>query len=475
MALMVSPISALLSLLTVLALPSNDLLDYVPTAAYWRLQQVNPTPAAMAAELAETSDAAAAAFIDEISNPDPQTRSQARRNLAGLGRKALPLLRAAMEGGDPETMATSRELIAQISAQSKPKAIRRLMAIRALGESGDAGALAVLAPLLKSTEPFEAEYAAAAMSALRRRRPPDRPSAAAADRAADAWHIPADCCVVWQTEAHGGHPVSLASLFAQELANQPQVMDQVTSQLIHAAETIGNARLQTVTVGISGQAAFPLGFLVMVLRGQYDSSAVGRALQARRFPMHVADGLSVYGQADSWFFMPGDDRLVVMIGPRPDALDSIVAAVMEGKNDLHDSPDLAPMLKAASAAQPIWGVGKVTQSYRTLVPMLAPFDTVAVEGGVRDHMLHVKFTAAGSDALGAMASVNSFKAEFAPILAQARSALEGQAMYDPLLKALESVHCESSGGTALITLQMPPSLGDAMLQAAGAAPAATQP
>jgi hypothetical protein len=478
MMLMASPISALLSLLAVLALPSNDLLDYVPAATYWRLNKVEPTTAAMALELAEASDATAAGLIDKLSDPDPQIRLQAKRNLARLGRKALPLLREAINGGDPETAAVAHELIAKIGDQSRPKSIRRLMAIRALGEGGDAAAVAVLEPLLKSTEPFEAEYAAAAIALLHHQIPAARASAAAADRMADAWHLPADCSLVWQTEAHGGHPVSLVPLLAQEMggaANGPaqRVMDDAIAELIHAAEAVGNVRLQSITVGLSGQIAPQTGFVVMVLRGQYDSVAFDQVLQDRHTPVRAAGGMKVYGNADIWFFMPGDDRLVVIIGPGPHILDSIIASVMNGKNDLHDSPDLSPMLKAVDATQPTWAVAKVSPSYKILLPVLAPFDTLSLGSRVQDGMLHVTVSAAGSDPAGAAASVNSFSADCSQVLSQARNNLQGQSMYAPLLKVLESIHCQADGGTATIALEMPPSLGDAMLEAAG--PAAQQP
>ena len=125
----------------------NDLLDYVQAKAYWQLKGVPVTAAAMTGELA------------------PPKAEGAKEAAAG-----------------PQTAA-------------KAAVVRRLMAIRTLGELKDAQALAVLQPLLKSTALFEAEYAQQAIAAIEGK-PFARPRTAAKQMAQDPWLLPADCGIV---------------------------------------------------------------------------------------------------------------------------------------------------------------------------------------------------------------------------------------------------------------------------------------
>src|SRR5580700_10391888 len=111
---------------------SNDLLDYVPTNAYWQSKQVQITLDTMTAELVEPAAPDVSSLIDDLSNPDPQVRSSAGKKLIAMGRKIIPQLWGAVNNGDPETSNQARQLIGQIDVASKPMLIRRLMAIRAL-------------------------------------------------------------------------------------------------------------------------------------------------------------------------------------------------------------------------------------------------------------------------------------------------------------------------------------------------------
>jgi hypothetical protein len=466
------PVIYALGLLAMLAVPSNDLLDYIPTAHYWHTKQVDVTVPAMAAELTDAAPAGVSDLIDQLSSLDPQARLAARKSLIGMGPKVLPSLRQALATGDPETAAAARELIRQISAQSKPASVRRLMAIRALGESGDPTALAILQPLLVSTAPFEAEYAAAAIAALRHQ-PTTRPALALADRAADAWHLPADCCMVWQSAAPSGHPINLDALIAQDMAmtnrQRDQVVDDLYNPLIEAAETVGNVRIQSVTAGLTGQLSPHSGYLIFVLRGQYDSQALIQTLLSHQAQVagHNVDGVDVFSQNNSepWLFMPSDQQLVVVAGPGEVPIESIVAAVTQGKGDLHSSPDLSPVLASTDMSQRLWGMAKVTDSYRQYMPILAPFDTIVMSSTRQGKMVDVKVSAAGNDPDGAKASVGTFNGGLSMALAQLRPELILSPLGRPVLKMLESIHCAGDGGNATATMEMPSSLLEAVLSA----------
>jgi len=482
-----APLVSILGMLLLFAAPSNDLLDYLPTQSYWESKHVEVSVQSMAAELADAPGADAASLIDQLSNPDPQLRNDARKKLAQLGRKAIAPLREAQDMGDPQTVNAAKELIAQIITESQPAAVRRLMAIRALGESGDPAAVAVLTPLLKSTELFEADYAATAIATLHHEAW-SRPPAAAAECAADAWRFPGDCAVVVQATNYRFHPLSLSALVAQEMimSNRPRqvVLDEYNSRVLAIAEVLGNVRLQALTIGVAGHVSIDSGYLAIVFRGQFDPLAMGRAIETQMPGMHetTMSGFRVYCppsspyMPDFSYVIPDEHRVVMILGPPRVLIDSVVAAVAAGKDDLHGSADLSPLLAAADMTQPLWGVAKVTPSFQAAAPILAPFDTLTLHSGIgQDQMLHVKLSASGNDPVGAKSSATTFNTGVADMLRELRPMLTVMPITRPLLRTLESIHCDADGGNANMTMQGPPSLLQAMLGSGSSAPPATGP
>jgi len=93
---------------------------------------------------------------------------------------------------------TVPEMKAQLApADAKGDPVRRLMAIRTLGELKKKGAIATLQPLLKSKTLFEAEYAAAAIAAIEGKKF-KRPGLSAKERMKDVYLLPAGCGEVGQ-------------------------------------------------------------------------------------------------------------------------------------------------------------------------------------------------------------------------------------------------------------------------------------
>jgi len=146
----------------------NDLLDYMPTAAYWKAKGVEITAERMAAELATEEPADAAKLVRDLGADDFATREAAMKKLRAMGPAAAPALEQAADNDDPEVKMRARQLLQKVAATggAQAKAVRRLMAVRALGKLKRPEGLAALRPLLASKEPFVADYARQAIAAV---------------------------------------------------------------------------------------------------------------------------------------------------------------------------------------------------------------------------------------------------------------------------------------------------------------------
>src|SRR5439155_26161916 len=150
---------SLVTLLTFLlgGVGGSGLLDYVPVEAYWEAKQVVVTPDVLLAELkpaAEPGDLGD--LIAQLGAADADSREYAAAKVRALGTSALPTLRKEAESDDIEIARRARSLISEINAAVKPATVRRLMAIRTLGERKERRALELLRPLVESKEPFVA-------------------------------------------------------------------------------------------------------------------------------------------------------------------------------------------------------------------------------------------------------------------------------------------------------------------------------
>src|SRR5262245_17036534 len=89
--------------LCLLNVGSNDLLDYLPTEAYWQEKKVAVSVETMAAELATKPGGDVKALIADLGSPDAATRDAAVEKIREVGGvSALPALTEAAESPDAE-------------------------------------------------------------------------------------------------------------------------------------------------------------------------------------------------------------------------------------------------------------------------------------------------------------------------------------------------------------------------------------
>lgn len=381
----------------------NDLLDYMPTDAYWRIKGVAVTVERMVAELAT----------------------------------------------------------GETGERAEAKAVRRLMALRTLGELKKAEALPALRPLLESKGLFVADYARQAIAAIEGK-PSARPRPTEADLWKDLCLLPARCGIVAQARPPAGGPVAFekalkdaASMLPPEL-DRGAALDEWTKTLLAVAERVGNVRLDCVTFGVAENLGDRSGFFIAVGRGLYDAEALRAALRQSGATAIQSDGMDVlaFPMGNHLAFIPcSNDRLVYAVGPTEGEIPTkgLVAAIRRGGDQPSLSAEMLALIKPLDRSGPAWGAVRMSDAYRQM-PALVPFDTLTLtsrEG--EEGAVAVTLVGAGKDPAAVQAAADQVGRD----AAKTAAALRGFAAQMPLLKApaefLESIAVQAEEGRATLT------------------------
>jgi len=452
----------------------NDLLDFVQTRAYWGLQNVDVSVAAMKAQLAAPKADDVPALIKDLTGDDAAGSSAAAARIRAIGLPALPQLEkaAADAQGKPEQAGVIQKLIGQLYADPKGPAVRRLMAIRTLGELKKRDALPVLQPLLKSKALFEAEYARAAIAAIEGK-PFTRPGLPAKQRLKDVWMLPANCGVVAQMTMPPGKPVDFAealkgagAMFGGQAP--PNILPQLTAMLAAAAGRVGNVRLDAVTIGVADNVGKRRSFVVLVARGRYDGKALRELpLQVWRSKTETVDGVEVFKpMGDIALFLPSDDRLVLVGGPTPDgiglAVAQMIAAVKASKGGLAPARAMGKLVKTVDTTAPVWAAARISEAYRE-ASLLAPFDTITMVGKTARGADNFKLVAVGKDAEKVAAAVKELEGHIVKGRAETAREAQRMPMVKPYADFIGSIKAKADGAQATVTASMKGNSGFLMM------------
>lgn len=456
----------------------NDMLDYMQVKAYWQGKGVAVTAEAMQAELAPVSKDAIAGLVADLTGKDAAKRTAAAGKLASMGLAVLPQVEKAAEAaqGDPAVAGAIQDLIGKLYSSRLGGAVRRLMAIRALGELKARSALGVLKGLLTSKAPFEAEYAAAAIAAIEGKAY-KRGGVAVKTLAGDIWRLPANCGIVGQFTMVPGAPVDVAKLVkgVGQLPNNmtpEQVVTQGTAMLVMAAEMTGNIRFDSVTMGVADNVGNKTGFVVFIARGKYNSKAMKALISdmGRRVKSETVNGYEVIlPDNEVALIMPSDDILVFCAGSNRQALplEELTTAIKTGVGGLKPTSDIGKLIKTVDTTRPLWAAATITDAYRGEGgPMIAAFKTMTLVGKAVKGGQLLTVTGRGTDANAVTAAVNQFNGH----ITQGQAELERQIqrggpmsdMMKPMLEFLKSIKANAKGTSAGATATFK---GSAMMMA----------
>jgi len=453
---------------------SGELLDYIDTATYWQQQGVAEVSVeTIAAQLNdeppgpdELDEKQVAKLIDQLGSADFEAREAASAKLAAMGPPVVPHLEKAVKSDDAEVALRAEALLKRIQGtdmQGDPTRIRRLMAIRTLGELDDKTAIETLKPLLESTTPFEAHYALVALARINGTTV-ERAAPTREQLDADVAMLPAKVGIVAQQVGFSTEPVSLdkaiESITLPDGIDAAQIKRQVSSTVAKAGAVMGNLRLDAVTIGFAAEGNDAFG--AIVARGEYDVEAVNNALKANsRNATKIDDRVIYEPEVDAAMIALDKHRFMVVIGERDDENVSILSRIAKAdKGDIADNAALSKMIADVDKTGQLWAVAQLDENYK-ITPILQPFDTATLTGKSTDSGNTVlTLTAAGRDADQIATSVEMINGYIAQGLEQMKqlAATPMGPMVKPYQTMLESVEVKQAGTTMTITAEAP---GDA--------------
>ena len=391
----------------------------------------------------------------------------------GNATDVLDLVDAASYWKAQNVQMTADALAAEVkppaAAANRAAAVRRLMAIRALGELKDKAALPLLKPLLGEQAPFVADYARQAIATIEGA-PYRRQMPSAENLAADVALLPSGCSLVAQTSMAGGAPISYDALADILKAATPpggkaqdveRVRSEVTQALTQFTGTVGNFRIESVTMGVAGEFGPRAGFLVVIARGLYDADAAREAAQAvaKKEVEEVEDVGVIRPDSEVALAFPSNDRAILVAGPARESVDAalvqVLAALKTGKGGLDGDAGMKALLASVDRAKHLWAAAAMTDTYRQ-AELFAPFDTITLTadeaGGTMDFLL----VARGRDADAAAKAVGQFEAGRQDALKQMKANMpaEAKAMMGGIVEMIEGVKTAQDGAQVTVTASL---------------------
>ena len=422
----------------------QESLDLVDTQAYWQLKSVGVTAASMIEELggaaaaAEAADAAIPAtpatpavpaidydaLVSQLGAEAFAEREVAQKQLEAGGEAAMGALEKGVKSDDPEVSVRSRKAIDVIrkpvdepqmgqhrrdmprpdGPQAKP--LRRLMAIRTIGEMKYKEALPLLSKLTDSKATFEAEYAKRAIAAIEDKAY-EPPAVDAKLLEADVAAMPAGILGVMQSHTRPGkfnmrEMLGLAAGIGHGMPNPDEMLRQATSEMTYAFEQTGNVRVDAITASFGYSKGVEQDALMLVsVRGQFDLAAIRALAKGEGVIEKIGevDVLMIHEGEGIRLAMISDTHIVVTIHDRQfnPALAEIYAAFRDGKaGGIEKNEALSELVKTVDRKKDSWAAVVTTKEMRQL-PVLAAIGSLTMEMAVAEKGVDVLLKARGED------------------------------------------------------------------------------
>jgi len=436
----------------------NELVLYIPIEEYWKAKGVEVSVEAMRKELALPEPADIRPLLTQLASMDAAERKEAAEKILAHGPAAVYHLERASRSPDPAISNEARALLSRIRAEIRNNEIRRLMAIRTLGQLDDPAGADVLRPLVVSEEPFIARHARIALAAITDE-PYDMPGPADVVMDSDLWLLPADVGFVGQIRLAGGHPTGLDELLSQlppDLQIDPrEIRNRIISDALPVIERMGNVRLDALTFAISQNIGDNTGYVVLIGHGRFNAAAVSAVLREHLRPEQIQkeQDLDVFRpDGEVAVFFPSDNRAVLLAGPRhqPLPVAALVTAVQAGEGQLKQNQALCTIIQNVDRSQPLWAAVVIGDSYRQ-APVIRAFDSISLVGRRENGATILEARGVGSDEQTVRNAVEELKGHLQAAIARMEPMTQHVPIVQPYLDLFKSIQLATDGKTATMS------------------------
>jgi len=477
-----------------------DLLDMLVTDNYWQMQNVKVTAEQLERDAGPDQPVAGIdPLLKDLQSDAYATRSAAKAALEQMGPAIIPLLKPATESRDPEVAAVASELVKKFSARGEARKVRRLMAIRTLGERKEEAALPLLRGLTESKEMFVGEYARRSVAQI------EGKPYVAADMSKqfmqDMMLLPQDASLVLHAGRLGQRRMTVngaVESMVDAIKDNPNIagimgpgngkpldkketVAKVSDRLLALIERVGNVRLDGATIGFTDNKVGEeeVGWAIVTIRGQYDSKLMFETLRKmpdfehmKIVPAEKEGDVPMIGEEGGQMAMlfPDDQRMMLVTGPGSKSGKKAVADALEairtGKGALANNKDIMDLLKRVDTKLPVWGVSKPTELMQT-VKMLEGFVALTLEGKGTKEGVEFTFKGQGNDEQKVKSSVEALNAEIQAALPMIKQEAQQNPILNPVVDMFTSMKAVAQGKEATFTGQINMKVMDVLMLEVG--------
>jgi len=230
------------------------------------------------------------------------------------------------------------------------------------------------------------------------------------------------------------------------------VPQMLIRQLLPMIEQTGNARLDTVTFGISQDVGRHGGFVIFIARGQYDRGALSYVVSQQGGKSEMIDGIEVFRpDREVALMFPDNTRAVFIVSEGQDLpVKALIEHMNKGEGQLKQNEAMGRLLAGIDRTQPLWAGVIMGPSYRQ-VPVVNVFDTLTLVGRREGQSTQLEIRATGSDAAAVQQAVEQLRGHIAEGLAQMERQAPRMPAMKPYLDFMKSIELTQDGTTARLT------------------------
>lgn len=288
-----SPILMLLMLLSapmvMLTEGSGDPIDHLDSKLFWRGRGIEMTSANLIEAANPPADADAAAHLARLGAPEFRERQAAEKALLAMGPGVLAQVRPLTRSDDPEIAERAVRIVRALAPRDTFSDVQRLMAIRGLGELGDAAALPALRALAEATDPATRAYAARAIARIEGR--PAPAPVRDAEAVEQSFHAMSEGHVLVAVRPSGRPALSIPGIMQATLGKFGLEADMVRQQseegqadVTSILEKTGPFRIDLMLLRAGRRPAAlgeePKPWFTVLLTGRFDTNRIARAVES---------------------------------------------------------------------------------------------------------------------------------------------------------------------------------------------------
>ncbi len=353
-------------------------------------------------------------------------------------------------------------------ASAKEASVRRLLAIRTLGDLKDKKALGVLNSFVDSKEMFVSDYAKSAIAKV------TGMPLATNEAKSDQWKtnlplLPKNTGVVLNLKlgSLNGKAGLMQKIKAMKnIKGMEKMLEEMEKAMIGEVypviDRIGNARVDSITVAVAENVGNETGWAIGIINGEYDKLAIKDFVN-----QDMADEMDRKQVGSAAYFLPEDTAafafqdnhtISFIAGPNEEVMPlSEVQTAIDTKNQaIKFSENLQKLIEKTNTKGNLCVAGLVTGEMVN-IPFIKEFATFRLETELKGRVINSSIIGEGKDAKVVKETMATLEKMYTNFKDNDLKNLQAQMpkSMKPMITAYESLQFKTKAKEGIITLEIP--------------------